>query len=1114
VLVWKLCGINGVKRLELKPTFAVQSKKTFKMTTEVEQVPAVISFDDEHEAFAARSVSFVLDFDLIFLLSRTTQFVYVPNKDSFFSTLDQHADALEGDVKPLVVLGSEGILSNFPFSNQPLLPLVGSGKSAFLASWVAKRRLTKHRDEFLFQHFVGCSAKTCQLAHTLFRLETALKDFFQLREMEVPDSEERLRWSLNRFLSAAAKKHSPARIVIVIDGVNNLKGDGGRDGELYWLPTELPPSVRFIVSTVELERDQRGTEEVTQHRTFIELSRRQCPVIRMEPLIIPTRELIVNSYRNIHPELKIYDIQQYKMWTSATAQPLYLRCLLQALRLGIMTTSISVDLLLENYLKCSTAFELIEHCLDICSRPFANDDENDIFCDLVAKMLIVIFVSRNGLSLTELWNVIKMVSGIDELPHIDKLQSILNDFTMVVNSLHSFSHAVYSEVIYEKYICSNESLVRWHHIMAKFFNKLDPCDRKLECLPYHLEVAGSWSKVKNCLTEIDMFDLWWTPKFKGEFIKLWSSLTTRKSSSASSSSSSANQDHAVNGSTGAGGAAGGGGGGGATAGGAGSTSSSPPSKHRPTYDIVEEYVKSLDEYIAMKHPSDEAVAEIILQIADFLIEFATNGHELNADVPALIHPPIPSEDLCSLGVPHIIEDEDAGGGGRSTLFIPVMGTKQDDGLKALGDAPLKQANEDFPICTTYYFHRWMWIQFPLIALGNCGRKFELGIKVKNTNYDNSTTTGGGGGGGGGGMGHGNCRRGVGFGSEDDGTGTGRGKGKGKGKNIKSILKRQAISRSFSAASYKLPELKFVRKAAKTIRKIPNPDDNLEAAVLAAGDSVSKRLDAINEEIYNLREEYDFMRQQKRIKSKKLIELQTTLNDLKVSESSTTIYEKNLGVAMKNEERGEMKLSHCLMLHENMKSLLLMCDRHPAHCPALVLEIEEKLKQDQLLIAEIKKRLWEQSFEKQSHNSAFRRMKLLVQEGVDMHMKLLEYRYNMKRYLQNQTLEDAKTLNLRETEGVGGGGVGGGGGRRGGKKGEGGGGKGGEGGGGGFYKNSSRSLTSNSSILALQADREGSSARWDDIWQIISSRTGITDPDIFFQRLNNGYAPLSLSLSAL
>lgn len=157
---------------------------------------------------------------------------------------------------------------------------IGTGKSALLANWVSKRRLTKHRDEFLFQHFVECSAESAQLAHVLHRLESALKDFFQLREMDVPLSEERLRWSLSRFLEAAAKKHDPARIVIVIDGVNRLRAEGAADGALHWLPTDLPSTVRFIVSTVEYDRqsgkpaaDQDG---VSYHRTYTELKVQPC----------------------------------------------------------------------------------------------------------------------------------------------------------------------------------------------------------------------------------------------------------------------------------------------------------------------------------------------------------------------------------------------------------------------------------------------------------------------------------------------------------------------------------------------------------------------------------------------------------------------------------------------------------------------------------------------------------------------------------------------------------------------------------------------------------------------------------------------------------------------
>jgi hypothetical protein len=89
---------------------------------------------NEHEAFAA---------------SRVTQYVYVPTREHFFTTLDAHADTLEGDRKlPLVLVGNDG-----------------SGKSALVANWVAKRKEHLHRDEFLFQHYVGCTTPSLQVGY-------------------------------------------------------------------------------------------------------------------------------------------------------------------------------------------------------------------------------------------------------------------------------------------------------------------------------------------------------------------------------------------------------------------------------------------------------------------------------------------------------------------------------------------------------------------------------------------------------------------------------------------------------------------------------------------------------------------------------------------------------------------------------------------------------------------------------------------------------------------------------------------------------------------------------------------------------------------------------------
>lgn len=83
----------------------------------------------------------------------------------------------------------------------------------------------------------------------LQRLEGALKDFFQLRKMEIPGDESRLIWSLPRFLSSAAKKVMSGKIIVIIDGVDNLRGFDSPEGSLHWLPVELPEGVRLILST-------------------------------------------------------------------------------------------------------------------------------------------------------------------------------------------------------------------------------------------------------------------------------------------------------------------------------------------------------------------------------------------------------------------------------------------------------------------------------------------------------------------------------------------------------------------------------------------------------------------------------------------------------------------------------------------------------------------------------------------------------------------------------------------------------------------------------------------------------------------------------------------------
>lgn len=959
---------------------------------------------DEHEAFAE---------------SRVSQYVFCPTKDTFFNTLDLHADTGDKDVKlPLVIVGNDG-----------------SGKSALLANWVAKRREHLHRDEFLFQHFVGCTTPSLHLSHTLHRLETKLKEFYQLREMKVPDSEEDLRWSLGRFLQNAAKKHNPARVVIIIDGVNRLVSEGMPDGALHWLPTELPPCVRFILSTVELDRVPRGTAEVSTHRSYVELTRRHCPLLRIEPLNQQIRQNVINSFLDMNKKtLSLSEAQVFKIISApVTSQPMYLRSLLQAVCMSLKLTNSSIDQLLETFLRCSTAHELVDKNLNICNQAvFPNVDspeapvEDKAKMELLGKIFTIVYISRTGLTVEEIWGVIKMVTSVSIDETVQKLlMEILTAFTMEVKGMYSFSHELYREVVYEKYICSRDNLIRWHQLMARYFSQLPTGARKLVALPYHLEVSGSWSKVKNCLTDINMFELWWTKEFKADFIKTWAQLTKVNTKPIEPYGTS-KKDHDAAG-------------------------NSKREASRPTYDIVEEYVKSLDEYRSKEHPSEERIATIILLIADFLLEFATLGHEVSADVPAIVHPIIPSEDLKALGVPHVTLDD----AGRSVLWYPEVypqlgGVILSDDTAQQDDMPqhggVSKAIDDIPFCTTYFFHRWMWIQFPYIALGNCNNRFVEGMDLKKNAYSNRYTTA----------------------SSNAMTA----KAEGTMESIKEDSSVKTGTGGLNMKMFKLPEITFNRKAARSIRRVPAEGDD-------GADKFAQRMQALQDDVQNYREEYDFVMQMKAGLRKRLAELSGSLETLKRSAESVHQFDDAMAVAVKRDVVAANKFESVQLLNKNLKLLNMMCDRHPANVPALILEVEAKIEQDRFLLAEIKKRLWEQKFEHQMHMSNFKVMKFLTKKGENMHNELLDYRIKMKLDLKKQADAYEKMNKAKDAR---------------------------------KSKKKSRKEKISSSLDSSVSEEgdtgfsgNGSSNEqtWDEMWSIITSRTGITEPGVFFDRLRNG-----------
>ena len=617
----------------------------------------MIDYENEHKAYA---------------VSRGQEYVYVSNNRQHEQGLDDYVDGV--DNIPLVVVGKRE-----------------SGKSSILSNWLRNRKEESPSD-FYFVHFSGCSPQNFHLQRMLFRLENALRAFFNL-QVCVPKTEEKLRWGLNRFLEAAAKKKMSVKIIIIIDGANLIRSEDNPPGKLHWLPTKVPSCVRFILSTVEFE-DAISNHDVhirRNHRTYTELvKRRQCPVLRVEALKLNTRIQIIKAFTQklmytCPQSVGLSNEQSLKIARSKhSSQPLYLRLILTALHLGREISRSTVDDQLNRYTNSNSLKSLLAQILHECAA-YVEPDRKGVK-SILYFVLSIVHASRHGLTDNEMWGLVKFKYNIDlTVDEKKRINRILENFCMKVNGCHLFSHNFFQNALFDFYISNSSTYMQLHNIMAEYFDKnMILSDRKLSCLVWHLEVSGSWKRLKNNLVDVENFHRWWTHRNKDEFIELWSSLT-QSSHTANHSKSTlvtgvfcdewmkCNQNP------------------------------------RPFYDPVEEYTKSIESYRSKFGMTDEYLTSTLIKVSDFLLEFAILGHEKRADVPSFHHPNVKNNEMERLGVPYLNYED----GAASVLMFPKHG-KYNGHI-----GTISSEKDDMTTHSAYMFRRWMWIYFPIIALRNC-----------------------------------------------------------------------------------------------------------------------------------------------------------------------------------------------------------------------------------------------------------------------------------------------------------------------------------------------------------------------------------------------------------
>jgi Domain of unknown function (DUF4062) len=234
--------------------------------------------------------------------ARSRADIYI-GRSEYFERLDAHA---AGDGRPLVLLGESGV-----------------GKSALLSSWTlswrerhdARRLATGEQNVHVLMHFVAASPGSADWASMLRRILGELDAHFELG-LEIPDEPQALRAAFaNGLYSAGAR----GRVVLVIGALNQLE-DRDSPPDLVWLPPVIPENVRLVLSTLP-------------GHSLDELHRRGWPTLEVAPLERDECGRLIAGYleqyrKTLAPEFltRIVDAPQ-------TANPLFLRVLLEELRL-------------------------------------------------------------------------------------------------------------------------------------------------------------------------------------------------------------------------------------------------------------------------------------------------------------------------------------------------------------------------------------------------------------------------------------------------------------------------------------------------------------------------------------------------------------------------------------------------------------------------------------------------------------------------------------------------------------------------------------------------------------------------------------------------------------
>lgn len=391
-----------------------------------------------------------------------------------------------------------GDLDGYVFSDAPLMVVVGEsglGKSALLATWSLRaeglrasailgepdaRAGWETVDTFV--HFVGVGSHSISVADTLRRITQELALRYEVLLDVVPE-EGALRETFARVLQLLPRDR---RIVIVIDAVNQMVGSTGID----WLPSDLPPNVRVVLSTIDIPPLEAPLPLGTVTLTVTPLS-------QQERLELTTKYLGRYS-KSLGPE----EIDRVAN-TVQCASPLFLVTMLDELR--VLGRFEELDARIEEYLSADSVPDLLDLVLQRWEQDYEQESPG-----LVGRTMRLLWASRRGMHEAD---VLKLLGDGDApLP-----QAVFAPFRLAAGRSLTirygrvdFSHDYLRQAVERRYFTDRATCAETHARLADYFSQNDPDAERNTDAVWHLMQAAEWECVQQAVARPCALAQMWT----------------------------------------------------------------------------------------------------------------------------------------------------------------------------------------------------------------------------------------------------------------------------------------------------------------------------------------------------------------------------------------------------------------------------------------------------------------------------------------------------------------------------------------------------------------------------------------------------------------------------